>query len=624
MDDRFLKLYNQELQHVKEMGGEFATQFPKIAGRLGMEGLEVADPYVERLLEGFAFLAARVQLQIESEFPKFTEHLLSTLAPHYLCPLPSMAMVNFIPDMSEGSLAEGPVAPRGSTLHSQIGREQKTPCTYQTAHEVRLWPIEIAEVDYQTRNIASLDLGEMDGVRAVFRVRLRTLGGIPFNELPLDELVLHLRDTGPLAGRLYEQLFTHVKGVVVHDTGRPPAWSQRLPESLIRQIGYSPEEALIPAGRAGFEGHRLLREYFAFSARFMFAGIGGLAPGLARCPSQEVDISILLRQSDVELEGSLGKEHLALHCTPAVNLFERRIDRINLSDAQTEHQVIVDRTAPRDFEVFSILELEGFGAKGEEQYQTFEPFYSSRDTRSASANRYFSQKRVPRLLSQNEQKKDRRVTRYAGSEVYVSIVDDSSPPYDSELNQLGGRVLCTNRDLPVQMPLGAGTTDFTLDSGLPVKGIRCLGSPTVPQAAYPSGETSWRLISHLMPSYTSILDGENGSAADTLRETLALYANTTRPEIRQQLDGIRLVSSEPIVRRILRAGPVSFARGLQVAVDFDELAYEGVGVFVLGSVLERFFALHATINVFTETVIRSEQRGEIKRWPYRHGLRQNI
>ena len=63
MDPRLLRCTATSCSHLRELGGEFAREFPKIAARLGLEGMEVADPYVERLLEGFAFLAARVQLQ---------------------------------------------------------------------------------------------------------------------------------------------------------------------------------------------------------------------------------------------------------------------------------------------------------------------------------------------------------------------------------------------------------------------------------------------------------------------------------------------------------------------------------------------------------------------------------
>src|ERR687883_717551 len=105
MDPRLLNYYNRELQHLREMGAEFAREFPKIAGRLGLEAFECADPYVERLLEGFAFLAARVQLKIDAEFPRFTQHLLELVYPHYLAPTPSMAVVQLKPDLTEGNLA---------------------------------------------------------------------------------------------------------------------------------------------------------------------------------------------------------------------------------------------------------------------------------------------------------------------------------------------------------------------------------------------------------------------------------------------------------------------------------------------------------------------------------------
>ena len=122
MDPRLLRYYGRELQFMREMGAEFARDFPKIAGRLGIEAFECADPYVERLLEGFAFLAARVQLKIDAEFPRFTQHLLEIIYPHYLTPTPSMAVVQLQPNLREGSLAQGYKVPRGSPMRSLIGR----------------------------------------------------------------------------------------------------------------------------------------------------------------------------------------------------------------------------------------------------------------------------------------------------------------------------------------------------------------------------------------------------------------------------------------------------------------------------------------------------------------------
>ena len=122
MDPRLLQYYSRELQYIREMGGEFAREYPKIAGRLGLETFECADPYVERLLEGFAFLAARVHLKLDAEFPRFTQHLLEIVYPHYLAPTPSFVNVELQPNLGESSLAQGYRVPRGTDIRSVLGR----------------------------------------------------------------------------------------------------------------------------------------------------------------------------------------------------------------------------------------------------------------------------------------------------------------------------------------------------------------------------------------------------------------------------------------------------------------------------------------------------------------------
>src|ERR1700710_1341001 len=148
MDPRLLKYYDTELRHIRELGAEFARDFPKIAGRLGMEGFECADPYVERLLEGFAFLAARVQLKLDAQYPVFTQHLLEMIYPHYLASIPSMAVVQLHPDTAEDLPPAGHPVARHTVLRSLIGLGERTPCEYRTAHEVTLWPLELSDARY--------------------------------------------------------------------------------------------------------------------------------------------------------------------------------------------------------------------------------------------------------------------------------------------------------------------------------------------------------------------------------------------------------------------------------------------------------------------------------------------
>src|SRR5262245_19674387 len=149
MDPRLLRYYNLELQHMRKTGAEFAEQFPKIAARLGMHGLEVDDPYVERLLEGVGFMAARVQLKLEAEFPRFTQALLEIVYPHFLAPTPSMLVAQLQPDKNEPGLASGArKVSRGTTMHSVLAADDVTACEFRTAQDVTLWPVEIASASY--------------------------------------------------------------------------------------------------------------------------------------------------------------------------------------------------------------------------------------------------------------------------------------------------------------------------------------------------------------------------------------------------------------------------------------------------------------------------------------------
>jgi type VI secretion system protein ImpG len=184
--------------------------------------------------------------------------------------------------------------------------------------------------------------------------------------------------------------------------------------------------------------------------------------------------------------------------------------------------------------------------------------------------------------------------------------------------------MCTNRDLPLHMSIGRGTTDFTLDSGAPVQAIRCVAGPSPPRQSHAHGDTSWRIISHLSLNYLSLTNTNDAEGASTLRELLRLYADLSDGSARKQIDGVRFIESQPITRRLPVAGPTVFGRGVEIALTFDEAAFEGTGVYLLGSVLARFFARTASINSFTETTLSTIQRGEITRWPIQVGVRPTL
>lgn len=625
MDPRLLHFYNRELKYMREMGGEFAREYPKIASRLGLDGFECADPYVERLLEGFAFLAARVQLKLDAQFPRFTRNLFEVVYPNFLTPIPSMAVVQLKPDLTEGALADGFEVPRHAALRGVLGKGEQTACQYRTAHSVTMWPLELTEATYfsSTGAVGTLGVPDLTGVKAGIRLRLKTTAGLKFQEIALDRLVLYLRGSDEFPMRIYEQLAGNAVGVVARPSRKPTPWQEVIPRHEVRRVGFGDDEALLPYGRRSFQGYRLVHEYFAFPQRYLFVEIGDLQRAARRCMDDEMELIVLLGRADKSLDRVLDASHFALNCTPAINLFPRRADRIHLSERTTEHHVVPDRTRPLDLEVFSVEGVTGYGAGGEHE-QAFRPFYSASDRIDhQSDGLFFTAQRRPRILSSRQRRSGPR-SSYIGSEMFVSLVDANDAPYSSDLKQLAVSTLCTNRDLPLQMPVGQSDTDFIVEAGAPVEGVRCLEGPTRPRPAIHDGETSWKLISHLSLNYLSLTDNDAVRGAAALREFLGLYANTGDAHTAKQIEGVRSVSTRQITGRLPTSGPITFGRGLEISLTLDEAAFEGSGVFLLGAVMERFFARYVSLNSFTETVIRSVDRGEIMRWPARIGQRQTL
>jgi type VI secretion system protein ImpG len=615
-----LDYFNRELGYLRELGAEFAEEYPKVASRLGMKGIEVADPYVERLLEGVAFLGARVQLKMDAEFPRFSQRLLEVVYPGYVAPTPAAAIVRLDPKLSEASLAGGYALKRGTLLRAQIPKGEQTACEFQTAHDVTLWPLEIVEASLTG---APPDLpvnryATTRPVRGAIRLRLRTAMGLPLAQLALDRLTVFLAGTDDVASRLHELLLSRACGVLVCGPERPAKWCGFRPADVVVPEGFGEAQALFPYEARSFQGYRLLHEYFAFPQRFQFVSITGLAASLRAAPGDTFDVVVLLDRNVPDLERVVDAKQFALYCTPAVNLVRRRSDRLPIAPDQFEHHVVMDRARPRDFEIYGVSQVLGH-AVGETDAQVFRPLFGSLADDGRAYGRYYSMRREPRLLSERARREGTR-TGYVGSEVFVSLVDQAEAPYSGQLRQLTVEALCTNRDLPLLMPLG-GRTDFTLAVSAPVDSVRVLRGPSRPAPALADREITWRLISQLGLNYLTLTDLDAEKGAASLRRLLELYAALADGQTGRQVDGVQGLSLRPVTRRVPRPGPLVFGRGVELTLTLDENAFAGAGAYLLGLVLDHFFARHVGLNTFTETVVVSLQRGEIARWAPRPGER---
>jgi type VI secretion system protein ImpG len=366
--------------------------------------------------------------------------------------------------------------------------------------------------------------------------------------------------------------------------------------------------------------------------RFSFVEFSGLQSALQRCVAiSEIDLIISLSVNYARLANIVKRDNFALFCTPAINLFDKKLDRIQIKGRMSEQHAVLDRTRSMDFEVYRLAEVTGHGT-GNQPPQKFLPFYAIHDIdKSKDHGAYYTVHRRPRLWSQKQRRTGLRSgdgyndLGYIGNEIFVSLVDMNETPYRGDLQQLSFSALCTNRDLPLlwRKSIGQGKTDFTLELSAPVEAIRCLVQPTAPRPTEADGHIAWLLISQLSLNYLSLLDGGPDEGAIALRELLGLYCDRRDVSFQQQINGVKSVYAEHVTRRMPIAGPITFGRGLRIVFTMDDSALEGTGAYMLGAVLERFFAKYVSINSFTQTVVRTENR-ELRSWPVRTGLRHTL
>ena len=608
VDPKFVEYYGRELRRLREQSREFAAQYPKIARRLALDESGCADPYVERLLEGFAFLTARVSLKQDSEFGRFTEQLLDLVYPHYLTPTPSMAVLQLEPPAGKGALTEGYRVPRGSLVKSLHEVGAATRCEFATAHEVVLWPFRIDEARFFASNLHG-----SRGVQAVLRLTVQTHDDLPFAALGDRDWPLYLRGDDERPVLLYQQLLGNAVDVLVWPDDRPDAKPASLGRRAFRPVGMRDDEALLPPGDASFRGYRLLHEYFAFPQRFHFAALQGLGPATRALGGHRFRIDVLLDRADPLLarEG-VSAEQFVPCCTPAINLFERSTDRIPLRSQANEYHAVVDRTRPGDHEIFDVLRVEGFGAQLDRP-QPFRRFFTLRAGQPAAEQAYYTLHRERRLAT-------RRRSGYVGSETFLSLIDGAQAPYRSDLRQLGVRALVTNRDLPWLLR-EKGQLGFALPKA-PVRAVRALAGPSDPRPSYTYrlGSQSWRLVSHLTLNYLSLTDGDPQRGPVALKELLALYCPDGSGQAQRRIAALERIAVRPVVRRLRTPRPITYGRGLEVTLTAAAEEFTGEGIFLFAAVLGEFFARYATVNSFVETTLRT-QTGEQMRWEHVQGRR---
>ncbi len=593
--DDFLRYYLEELSYLRHMGERFARAYPKVAARLELQADECPDPHVERLIESFAFLTARIQRDLDSDFPEIAAELLDVLYPHYLNPVPSMAVARFDFDPEQGKLTSGLEIPRHTPLFAHA--EHGALCRLRTCYPVTLWPVEVTAAEMETPDNFEFLAGAPD-VAAVLRLRLESRAD-PFDVLGVDRLRFFLHGDPVLVSRLYELLQDAVRRVAVLPEGA--AAPRYLGPGAVRPVGLAEDEEVIPFPRHSHPAYRLLQEYFTFPEKFHFADVRGLR---GQAAGEKLDLLFLLDRVPRRLV--LTPETFALGCTPVVNLFRKTSEPIRVDHRQLEYPLVADTRREKTTEIHSIVSVSG-SSNPADGARAYAPFYSFTHAMALGGQKAFwHARRVPS-----------RHPDLTGTDLLLSFRDLDFQPARPPDEVVFAHLLCTNRALAGELPAGAL---LQTDETLPVRRIVCLKKPTRPVDPPLGGQTLWRLVSHLSLNYLSLGDGEESLPA--LHEILGLYCPPETTAARQQIQGIRRMSHRPVVRRLGGEAWKGFCRGTEVTLLFDESSYVGSSAFLLAAVLNQFLALYASTNSFTQLVVqRLGREGEWKRWPPMAGAR---
>ena len=602
-----LPYYERELAYLRRYGREFAEQYPRIAGRLQLSDEGSQDPHVERLIEAFALMGARISKRIEDDYPEFTDALLDVLYPHYLRPFPSCSIAHFDMEGVASKLSAPVVVPRGTMLQTRLVRGIS--CRFRTAYEVLLVPLGVRAAEYRAVADAPLAVSLPAGSGGQISLSFGLLSDqVGFAELADKTLRFFVDGEASFCAAMRDALALGVRAAYVEADGSG-RW-RRLEASPLQDVGFAEDEALVDFPARSHPAYRLLTELFAFPEKFGFFDLplAQVSAGVSRWFTLHLVLKASApdRASNLVLEG-LEPRSIKLGCTPVVNLFEQAGEPIRVTHRSVSYPVIADARRAFAYEVHSIDAVYRIRQTPQgEGIQAFRPFYSLHHGEDPErTGQYWVARRDEDVARQSP-----------GYETELSFVDLEFNPTAPQTDVVSVRLTCSNRDLPAQLAHGVAGGDLTMEGGTPARAIALLRKPSRPLRFRQGKGAQWRLISHLSLNQLSL----TGSGLSALKEMLRLYDLSGSSVSTRQIEGIVALERHSVSAWMAGQRFASVVRGLEIRLTVSERHFVGSGVAAFVHVLDRFFALYVHANSFTRLVLVSSESGEeIVRCPARSG-----
>jgi type VI secretion system VasI/ImpG family protein len=593
-----LDYYRDNLSYLRNLAAEFAGEFPKIAGRLGLGDFDCEDPYIERLLEGTAFLSARVEKKLDEGYRNLLESVLNSVAPSVLYPIPAGAVLELIPNYSNEEVRSGVTVPAGTMLDAVIPTIN-TPCTFSIMDDTFVSPLAVTEAEYITRSLSDFDSNNPRGLAGI-RIKLAAGGGGMVSVFP-NRLTFYINMAEADASLLLHQIMHETEALYVRcgETDRfVPISGVTFDLPLAAGVKLFPDQI-----KGHVLGLRILQNFLAYPSFFKFFTLNNLEnPGSAFLNATELLMVFNRREpSLISLKGS----SLKLNCAPALNFFSKRADRVIIERNAYQFHIVPDRASPRDYEVAQVERLEFFNEQNESLFFA-DNFYEDNPLAEKTRKNFFSQRRRKSLVNP-------RITQrssYSGAEIFVSF--SAQDKKIEEAYQFAAETICTNRDLPLLL-----SPETYLTSPSPfLSGGNFMTRPTRP--AYSlferEGASDFSKLSHIIFNLSALLWQNGKFPLDALRTLLGSYPLRSVEEMERILEGLVSLTSESTAFRFFKQGAVFFEVGWKVRFTLDETAYAGIGYYVFGRVLAEILISFSPINTPLEIQFFTKQSGFIAVW----------
>lgn len=591
--EKLLPYYERELGTFRRSCHQFAERYPRIANELLMAGEACKDPHIERMIQAFALLTARISKRLDDDYPQFTESLLETLYPHYLRAFPSASIARIDAGATRGAVA----IPRGTLMCSVP--VQNVRCQFRTVYGVAVAPLAIAQAHFEALIGAPAAIRLAPGVSSSISIAIEAIGLATLDQLEQQKLRVFLDGEPSFCAALRDTLFMRARSAYLSIAGNGP-WIA-IDAVPVDAAGFDDGDALIPVTARSHPAYRLLTEYFAFPEKFNFfdLDLSRIIPLLPnKCARFTLHLALKNIRADSNLArslASLSPANLQLNCTPVVNLFQRSAAPVNLTGTAPDYALLADAAHAHAYEIHTVESAWLVTGTGQATaVKELHPFYSTRHGQGAP-NDYWITRRDELIADCSP-----------GHEVRISLVDGDMEPLPAEARTLSAELTCSNRDLPAALSYGLPDGDLGMAGSLEGTPVRLLRKPSASLRFDGGRGAHWRLISHLSLNHRAL----SGLGVEEFRKMLTLYDMSASPVTQRQIRGVLALQYKVIMAWVSGMPCASLMPGIEVRMTLDEEAFTGSGIHAFSQVVDRFLALYGQINVFSQLIVLSKLNGE--------------